>query len=165
MEASQKEYEFIGRTKRKIVFIGIMHRSLWNYRDELERAILSVLNKNAELKFYLSSPDSTELMKRAEDEQDIQGDWPNQIRTQISRFKDLKEKYPKLNLSVFTYDEYPVWHIIMRDEERALVGWYPIGHTGYDAPLYEMKCDVETSFFAPIERWMNSIERNAKRII
>jgi hypothetical protein len=163
--ATDKEYDFISSANRSLIFVGIMHRSLWNYREDLEKALLSTAARNVEVKFYLSAPDSEELKKRAEDEGDLQGDWTDQIRLQISRFRHLKERYPTLNLSVFTYKEYPAWHIILRDESRVLVGWYPVGRTGYDAPLLEMTCESQSTLFAPVERWLRSLERNAVRVL
>lgn len=163
--AADKEYDFISSANRSLIFVGIMHRSLWNYREDLEKALLSIAARNVEVKFYLSAPDGAELKRRAEDEGDLQDDWPDQIRLQISRFKHLKERYPTLNLSVFTYKEYPAWHIILRDENRALIGWYPLGHTGYDAPLLEMTCELQSTLFAPVERWLRSLERNAVKVL
>jgi hypothetical protein len=164
-KATDKEYEFVSGANRSLVFVGIMHRSLWNYREQLEKALLSISDRNVEVKFYLSSPESPELRRRAADEADLADDWPEQIRLQISRFKHFKERYPTFNLSVFTYDAYPVWHIILRDDSRALVGWYPLGHTGYDAPLYEVTRDPHSSLFAPIELWLRSLERSATQVL
>jgi hypothetical protein len=163
--AADEEYKFMRSANRTLTLVGIMHRSLWNYSEDLEEVLLNAARRNVEIKFYLSSPDGEALRRRAEDEGDRSDDWPQQTRLQISRFKHLKEKYPTLQLSVFTYTEYPVWHIILRDGNRALVGWYPLGRTGYDAPLCEMTLDAPSSFCVPIERWLRSLEGNATQVL
>ncbi len=157
----EKELQFISDTRRSVRCVGIMHRSLWDDRIPFEQAILSAAARGATLDFYLCSSDSAELGRRAVDEHEIAADWSRQIELQIGRFRQFKRDHPTVQLRLFTYTAYPVWHLVCRDEDDLLVGWYPVDRTGYDAPLYELSAKEETSLASPLTQWLEWLERNA----
>jgi hypothetical protein len=54
--------------------------------------------------------------------------------------------------------------MVIIDDKIGLIGYYPTGGSGGDAPLYLIKED-EMSLLTPFIKYFNSIKDNGKRII
>ena len=73
-----------------------------------------------------------------------------------------------INVQIKLYKEYPVWRMIIVDENRAHVGYYPPGKRGYEGPLFLFDADARAGLFYPVNRqfdvlWSRSGEPLARR--
>jgi hypothetical protein len=125
--------------------------------------------------FLILNPDGNNLILKAKDEGIANPDepynwevrtdiWKDEIKSKIGRFKDLKEDHPRIDLELYTYDIFPIWHMVIIDDKIGLIGYYPTGGSGGDAPLYLIKED-EMSLLTPFIKYFDTIKSGGKKII
>lgn len=63
----------------------------------------------------------------------------------------------KLNLEIKLYQEHPVWRMVITDERRAFVGYYPAGKRGYEGPMFVFDSDDPSGLFYPANHYFDII--------
>jgi hypothetical protein len=164
--ALQKEEEIrmISEARRDVKVLGISHRTLWADTEEFLNSLIEAGNKNVKITFLILDPSGKNLVPKAKDEYDNPDNWKNEINSSINRFKRLKKDHPTMNLELFAYDVFPIWHMVIIDDSTGLIGYYPTGKTGSSSPLYLIKkgdLSILTSFI----KYFGTLRSQGIRII
>lgn len=64
---------------------------------------------------------------------------------------------PNLQLDIRLYREYPAWRLMIVDNHKAFLGYYPPGKRGYEGPMFVFEKGVEGSLFYPINQYFDRL--------
>ena len=160
-----KEIELISKAKKNIRVLGISHRTLWGETESFPESLIEAGEKGgAEITFLTLNPKGENLCRRARDEGGKPGTFRKEIESSIARFEELKEAHPTIKLEVYTYDIFPIWHMVIIDDNIALIGYYPARRVGAGSPLYLIK-ENDLSLLAPVIKCFDAIKSSGNRII
>ena len=161
----KEELKLISEAKKSVKVLGISHRSFWAANgDFLKSLIKAGHKKDVKITFLILDPEGENLKPKAEDEGANQNHWKSEIKISIDKFKKLKQDYPIINLELYTYDIFSIWHMVIIDDETGLIGYYPTGESGSSSPLYLItKSDL--SLLTPFIKCFNTIKSGGNRII
>jgi hypothetical protein len=70
-----------------------------------------------------------------------------------------------LKLQIKLYKEYPIWRMLIVDEQIAYVGYYPLNKRGYEGPMFVFKKENELSLFYPTNDYFDWIWKNSGDIL
>ncbi len=160
-DGRELEYNFLAGATRELTLVGIIHRTFWSDKARFERALDEAVSSGACLSVYFLLPDSENLQRRATEEHEPASDWSNQIRQTARLFKDFSRRHPDADIKMFTYDEYPVWHLVLRDQREGFIGWYAPAKHGYDSPLYHCSLDSDGGIAIPALQWFKAMQLSA----
>ena len=160
----EKEIRLFSEAKRNIKVLGISHRILLAETEDFWSPLRNAGLEGIKITFLILNPEGKNLIPKAKDEDDISEDWKNEIKNSISRFIKFKENYPTINLELYSYDIFPIWHMVIIDDNIGLIGYYPTRKSGSSSPLYLItKSDL--SLLTPFIKVFNTIKSRGNRII
>ena len=157
------EYAFMEDARRSLVLVGIVHRTLWSDKARFEVALEKAARSGAVIRVYFVAPGSKHLERRALEEHESPEDWGSHIRQAGRLFLEFQRRHPDAKIELYTYDQYPVWHLVLRDEREGFVGWYAPQKHGYDSPVYECALEAEGGLATPALQWFRSMQLDATR--
>jgi hypothetical protein len=117
----------------------------------------------------LVDPDASELIayrkRRLGDEPNVLG--PEDIRSTIHTLRQAYERTvndPRQTFEVRTYSQEQVWHIVIIDRRRALLGFYGPGMSGWKWPFMVFDRGPR-SFYYGVEEQFDQRWAHARRVI
>ena len=160
----EREIKLISEAKENVKVLGISHRTLWAETEDFLSALMEAGYKGIKISFLILDPNGNNLAPKAADEGDNPDNWKNEIENSINRFIKLKQDHPPINLEVYTYDIFPIWHMVIIDDNIGLIGYYPSGKSGSSSPLYLInKSDL--SLLTPFIKCFDTIKFSGNKII
>lgn len=66
-----------------------------------------------------------------------------------------------LDVTIKLYREYPVWRLLIADNQTAYVGYYPAGKRGYEGPMFVFSSGETASLFAPVSHYFETLWRKS----
>lgn len=160
----EREIKLISEAKENVKVLGISHRTLWAETEDFLSSLIEIENKGIKITFLILDPKGNNLIPKAVDEGDNPDNWKNEIKNSINRFIKLKQEHPTINLELYTYDIFPIWHMVIIDDNIGLIGYYPSGKSGSSSPLYLInKSDL--SLLTPFIKCFNTIKFSGNKII
>ncbi|MCP5108182.1 MAG: DUF4062 domain-containing protein [bacterium] len=63
----------------------------------------------------------------------------------------------EIDLEVRLYSEYPVWRLMIIDNETAYIGYYPKGKRGYEGPMFIHPLNEDGSLFYPVNQYFDKL--------
>lgn len=160
----EKEMKLISEAKKNVKILGISHRTLWAETEDFLSSLIDAGHKGVKITFLILDPNGKNLIPKAMDEGDDPDNWKNEIKNSINRFIKLEQDHPTINLELYTYDMFPIWHMVIIDDNIALIGYYPTGKSGSSSPLYLIK-KSDLSLLTPFIKCFNTIKSSGNRII
>lgn len=160
----KRELELIAQARKNVKILGISHRTLWADTEEFLDALLHAGREGVEITFLILDPNGENIAPKASDEGDHPNNWKNDINSSISRFTQLKQDNPRLNINLYKYDVFPIWHMVIIDDDCGLIGYYPTGRPGSGSPLYLIK-KSNLSILIPFLKYFESIKSEDDKII
>lgn len=143
--------------KNTIKFMTISGRSIFS--GDVEEALNS-RTAGFRLKILLYDWNATEFAVKMHDERrttETEVERARRKAREIAReFCDLGNQKP-FDLQVRLYDEYPVWRMLIVDDETAYVGFYPANKRGYEGPMFVFKRDEPGSLFYPMNQYFDKL--------
>ena len=160
----KEEIKLISKATNDVKILGISHRTLW-VEPDFEKTLIATEHKDIKITILILDPEGVNLTKRAEEEGRRDSNiWKNDINGSIGTCKELKNKYQTINLELYTYDIYPIWHMVIIDDKKGLISYYPPGHAGSMSPVYVIN-DHDLSLLTPFIKCFNTIKDGGKKII
>ncbi|MFF0528088.1 hypothetical protein ACFYT3_06830 [Nocardia amikacinitolerans] len=163
--SEQDEIDAIHRAKSSVKVLGISHKILWSNQSVFRDALIAASRNRVEVTFLILDPTSDNLTLKARDEGEDPSIWINDINASIARFHDLKAKQPELRLELYTYDEFPIWHMLIIDEKIGYIGYYPTDRSASHAPLYVLeRSDEKYSLLVPLMKQFEHLKSTGVRL-
>jgi hypothetical protein len=134
----EKEIELISEAKSNVKILGISHITRLS-RPPLKGTLITAGEDGVEITFLILDPDGKNLVPKAEDEGADPKGWEKDIAGSIIQFEQIKRDHPTIDLELYTYDIFPIWHMAIIDDKIGLIGYYPKGRSGGESPLYLIK--------------------------
>ncbi len=162
-KAWEKEIKLISEAKKNVKIFGKSHRTRLA-RPFFENALIRAGQNGVKITFLMLDPKGENIAPKANDEDANPEGWKSDIASSIIQFEQIKRDYPTINLELYTYDIFPIWHMVIIDDTIGLIGYYPKRRPGGTSPLYLIKKD-DLSLLTPFIKYFNSIKDSGKRII
>ncbi len=164
--SEQQEIDAILNAERSVKVLGISHKILWSnqtvFRDVLVKSGLN----DVKLTFLILDSNGSNLEKKAVDEGEEPDIWRNDISASMARFKDLKARNPQMDLEVFMYDVFPIWHMVIIDDKIGYIGYYPTNRSASHAPLYVMeRHEDKYSLLNPLIKYFDNLRSNGRKVV
>jgi hypothetical protein len=161
--AKGKEIELISDAEEEVKILGISHKTRLAEPKFLE-TLIKAGEKGTKITFLILNPNGKNLIPKAKDEGANPRGWENDIASSIIQFEQIKQDHKRIDLEIYTYDIFPIGHMVIIDDKIGLVGYYPTGGPGGSAPLYLIKKD-KLSLLTPFIKYFNSIKDSGEKII
>ena len=124
--------EIIESASHSIYFWGISgKRTISN--PAFRESILRVAKSDGDVRFLLTSPSSTVLRLRAQEERESVDAWVKDIEGTAERFRQLAER-EQVPLHIRFSAEYPIWRMIIIDRRYLYVHWFLPDKQGPQSP-------------------------------
>jgi len=162
--AWEKEINLISEATNSVKILGISHRTRLA-RHRFEDTLIKAGEKGVEITILILDHNGKNLDPKAVDEGEDPKGWEKDIASSIIKFKQIKRDHQQIkNLELYTYDIFPIWHMVIIDVDKGLIGYYPTRRPGGESPLYLIK-KGDLSLLTPFIKYFNSIKDSGKRII
>ncbi|UCE07863.1 MAG: hypothetical protein JSW07_07475, partial [bacterium] len=157
-QPGERVESFIYRSAKNIVkFMTISGRSIFS--SKVEEALQSRCD-DFRLRILLYDWNAPHFAIKMHDERRATESEIERARSkakEIARqFIDIGNQYP-FNLEIRLYDEYPVWRMMLVDDETAYIGYYPKDKRGYEGPMFIFKRDEQGSLFYPMNQYFDKV--------
>lgn len=162
-KAWEKEINLISEAKDSVKILGISHRTRLA-RPRFVDTLIKAGVKGIKITILILDHKGKNLAPKANDEGAIPDSWKSHIESSIIQFEQIKQDYPRIDIELYTYDIFPIWHMVIIDDNKGLIGYYPTRSPGGESPLYLIKRD-DLSLLTPFIKYFNSIKDNGKRNI
>ncbi|MEV0294712.1 hypothetical protein [Nocardia sp. NPDC050710] len=163
--SEQDEIDAIRGAKSSVSVLGISHKILWSNQSVFRDALIAASLNRVQVTFLILDPDSDNLQLKARDEGEEPSIWVNDINASIARFRDLKTKQPELRLELYTYDSFPIWHMLIIDGKIGYIGYYPSDRSASHAPLYVMeRADEKFALLVPLMKQFEHLKSTGTRL-
>jgi hypothetical protein len=162
-KAWEKEINLISEAKDSVKILGISHRTRLA-RPDFEDTLIQAGEAGVEITILILDNDGANLVPKAVDEGADPNSWKSHIASSNIQFKQIKRDHPRINVELYTYDIFPIWHMVIIDDNKCLIGYYPTGRPGGKSPLY-LITEGDLSLLTPFIKYFNNIKDSGKRII
>lgn len=144
-------------TRSSVKFMTISGRSIYNGGVEEALASKPPAFTMQLLLFDWNSPQFAAKMREERRETDTLIDIARRKARDIANnFISIADGH-KLNLEIKLYEEHPVWRMMITDESRAFVGYYPPGKRGYEGPMFVFEADDPSGLFYPASHYFDLV--------
>lgn len=159
----EKEINLISEAKKSVKVLGISHKTRLA-RPYLEDTLIRAGEDGVEITLLILDLNGKNLVPKANEEGADPKGWKKDIAGSIIQFEQIKRDHPRIDLELYTYDIFPIWHMVIIDDNIGLIGYYPKGKPGGKSPLYLIKED-NLSLLTPFIKYFNSIKSGGEKII
>lgn len=125
----------IRNARKEVDFMGIAaKRSVGE--DELKRVLAARVGTTFRLRFLLLNPDSPAFIARAVEEHESPDTWRLELAATIDRLRRYRAAY-QLDIQVKLSSSFPVWRLILIDDEQAWINVFLPEHRGTESPQHK----------------------------
>lgn len=143
--------------QHSIKYLTISGRSI--YSGNIEE-ILSQKPATFNMKLLLFDWNSPQLPAKMRDERrnsDVLIELARQKANSIARQFLFFAQSLQLNLEIKLYREYPFWRILIADNVKAYMGYYPKNKRGYEGPMFVFDADDNSTLFHPVNYYFDRL--------
>jgi hypothetical protein len=150
MPGQTVEATLLSNARHSVEFMTISGRSVFN--GSLESAIKSK-SKGFVFRLFLFDWNSPYFDAKMRDERRLTRE---EIEMARRKARDIAEQFLLLSrvtdarIEIKLHSEYPVWRLLIVDNEQAFVGHYPRDKRGYEGPMTLLQSEDSSGLFYPI---------------
>ena len=152
--------DFINQCDSSFYFFGISAKRT-SSTPELHKKLSEIGRRQGDIRFLLFNPESPELKRKAQDENENWESWKNDIYGTIKRLKSLATR-DEIKIQVRLYDQFPIWRMYILDNKRIYLHYFLSEKQGPQSPLLILESNEEALFWPFylefIELWDRSKE-------
>ncbi len=140
-----------------VKFMTISGRSIYSGNFE---EILTSKSADFTMNLLLFDWNSPELPDKMRDERranDVMIEMAREKANSIARQFLVFAEGLKLNLQIKLYSDYPVWRLLIADNSKAFLGYYPTGMRGYEGPMFVFQAVDNATLFQPVKHYFNTV--------
>jgi hypothetical protein len=152
----------IATAQQNVKFMTISGRSI--YSGQIEEILKEKSKHRFCLQLLLFDWNSEWIKHKMQDERrqtDLEINFARKKAIDITKqFFDLLTVY-SVDIKVKLYKEYPVWRMLVVDNETVYAGFYAKGKRGYEGPMFKFDRADEFGLFYPMNECFDSIWRDS----
>lgn len=153
--------ECLPLAKHEVMFIGVTSKRTFS-DDTLRSLVSSQAVDHVSIRVLLVAPKSKAFADRARDERESAETWKHDQRATVERLKAFHSRYG-LSVELRFTNEYPIWRMIIVDQEVAWLGAFLPGKRGTESTQWRIQYPEVDMTYGFI-KWAQTLWENAEEV-